>query len=111
MRQQSFASVIAAISLCSPALAVEPDAAVVSFTYQSGEISKDFIEWVASVGARKPVKASEGRKLDDYVKAICGSVADINQALFRRTLEKQGIEVPADGTVSPPEGGVLLLPP
>ncbi|MBY3168856.1 S8 family serine peptidase [Rhizobium laguerreae] len=111
MRQQSLASLIAAISLCSPVLAAEPDAAVVNFTYQSGEISKDFIEWVASVGARKPVKASEGRKLDDYVKAICGSVADINQALFRRTLEKQGIEVPADGTVSPPEGGVLLLPP
>lgn len=111
MRQQSLASVIAAISLGSPVLAAEPDAALVSFTYKNGEISKDFIEWVASVGARKPVKASEGRKLDDYVKAICGSVADINQALFRRTLEKQGIEVPADGTVNPPEGGMLLLPP
>ncbi|MDW9670841.1 S8 family serine peptidase [Sinorhizobium meliloti] len=111
MRQQILASALAIISICPPTFAGEPDGAVVNFNYKSGEISADFIEWVASYGARKPIKAEGASDVEYYVKEVCGTVADVNRVLFRKALERQGVEISAEGMVAPPEGGTLMLPP
>jgi subtilisin family serine protease len=94
-----------------PVAAVELDAAFITFSYRDGQISDDFVRWVAEVGARRPIGAAPGMVLGDIVAGVCGASSDVNDRLFRLSFSAQGVSVDETGVVEVPESGTLLVPP
>ncbi|TBB32441.1 S8/S53 family peptidase [Rhizobium ruizarguesonis] len=85
--------------------------AAITFEYKDGKINQTFIDWVAKYGARTPVEHDPNAKVEDYVKAQCGSATSSNVELFKQSLLDQNVSVNAQGSIEKLPGDILLLPP
>lgn len=83
---------------------------IVSFTYDDGTFSDDFLDLVATYGARTPSTFLPGTSLETYVKLLCGSASQANLEVFSRVIGLEGGSVSADGVVELAQGADLRLP-